>query len=290
METVIYERMKNTRRDSFENWLQDFLIFAKTDKISPNDIISATSAWKEAMKSEEGYLNWKRIGHIILKYSAKCYIFYQHKDAATPKELTYMSTAALDAEQVVSFFNMNYYNLEDPKIVLYGFIEALNDAVVNLNIPGVDTSEVMMRFFRIYFTNFKSDYEKGPVKTRFVELVRRLTGDMVTSNPDGTLNISKSLYTKLSDDQSKRIHRIFNTGLKPVLEDYIQAMDILKEYEDKKEDLSVIWTSKDSMYNLTRSKNRKNTYLVNTSTGVVLKTFEETPVSEMIQISENLLR
>lgn len=295
MEKVIYEKMRNARRDSLESWLEDFLIFTKSERLNPKDLIKASPAWSEAFASEKGYLKWKGLGYEILKYSVKTYIFYHHKDVCTPKELTYMTQPALDAARIVEFFNMNFFESEDPKTVLLGFIEALNDACLRLKIPGVEVSELLMRFFKIYFSNFDYEEERqlGPIKTRFVELHRHLTGDLVTSNPDGTLNISSNFYKRLSPEESKQIKDLLGNNEKPTNESYREAMDILKSYEMryKKDESGIIWTTKDGLFSLIRSKKRKYVYLINISTGVVLGVFEEgEPLFDMISSSEKLLK
>lgn len=295
MEKAVYDKMRNAKRDSLESWLEDFLIFTKSEKVIPKDLIKVSPAWKEAFSSEQGYLKWKGLGYEILKYSVKTYIFYHHKDVFTPKELTYMTQPALDAARIVEFFNMNFFALDDPKTVLLGFIEALNDACIRLKIPGLEVSELLMRFFKIYFSNFDYEEERqlGPIKTRFVELHRHLTGDLVTSNPDGTLNISNTFYKRLLPDEAKNIKELLGKDEKPTNESYREAMIILKSYEAKykKDESGIIWTSKDGLFSLIRSKKRKYIYLVNVSTNVVLTVFEEgESLMDMISASEKLLR
>jgi hypothetical protein len=295
MEKLIYEKMRNANRASLEAWLTDFLIFTKSEKLQPKDLIHSSSAWSEAFSSEKDYLKWKRLGYEILKYSVKTYIFYYHKEAFTPKELTNMTQPALDAARIVEFFNMNFFNLEDPRIVLLGFIEALDDSCRKLNIPGIDTSELLMRFFKIYFSNFDYEEERllGPVKTRFVELHRFLTGDLVTSDPDGTLKISSSFYKKLNIDEAIKIKKLLDNNEKPTIDAYKEAMVILKNHElkYKKDDTGVIWTNKDNTFELIRSKKRKNIYLVNINTGTVLLVFNEgSLLSDMIAKSEKILK
>lgn len=286
--------MRNARRDSLESWLEDFLIFTKSEKVKPVDLIKATKAWKEALSSEAGYLKWKGLGYEILKYSAKTYIFYHHKEVSTPKELTNMTQPALDATRIVDFFNMDFFQIGDHRTVLLGFVESLNDACLKLKIPGLEVSELLMRFFKIYFSNF--DYEEemlGPVKTRFVELHRHLTGEQVVSNPDGTLNISSSFYSKLNPEESKVIKELLGRDEKPTNDSYREAMVILKPYENKykKDETGIIWVNKDNTYNLIRSKKRKNVYLVNISTNIVLSVFEEGDLLKyMISESEKLIR
>lgn len=294
MEKLVYEKMRKADRTSLDTWLKDFLIFAKSEKVQPEDIIKSSSAWGEAFSSEKGYLKWKSLGYEILKYSVKTYIFYYHKEAFTPKELTNMTQPALDAARIVDFFNMNFFNLEDPKVVLLGFIEALDDSCRKLNIPGIDVSELMMRFFKIYFSNFDYEEERllGPVKTRFTELHRFLTGDLVTSNPDGTLKISKNFYKTLNPDEAKKIKELLDNNEKPTNDNFKEAMIILKNYESryKKDDSNVIWTNKENTFSLIRSKKRKNIYLINISTGSVLLVFEEgTSLSDMISKSEKII-
>lgn len=293
MEKLVYEKMKNANRDSLESWLLDFLVFTKSEKLSPKDLIKASPAWYEAFSSEQGYLKWKGLGYEILKYSVKCYIFYHHKEAFTPKEMTNMTQPALDAKRIVDFFDMNFFGIEDSKIVLLGFIEALNDSCNKLNIPGIDISELMMRFFKIYFSNFDYEEERlfGPVKTRFTELHKHMTGDLVTSAPNGVLNISQNFYKLLQPDESSKIKELLDNNVKPTNESYKEAMNILKNYESKYKELNVIWTNKDSTFNLKRSKNRKNIYLVNISTGTVLLVFDEgTSLKDMISASEKILK
>jgi hypothetical protein len=289
MEAIVYEKMRSSKdrnKGSFKDWLLDILSFSKEQ----SSLIKAFPKWESLMKNPDIYLEYKANAHEILKYSSKKYIYFYNKECMNPKELTDLTRTALDHVRIVDYFNMNFFNLEDPKVVLLGFIEGLNQACKKIDL---DVTEVMVRFFRIYFytQDFTEERKYGPIKTRFVELHRNMTGNLVTSNPDGTLNVSKSFYDRLNPSESKAVKTHLDNGIKPENEDYVEVMKVIQSYELKyhKEDTSVIWTHLN--FSLIRSKKRKNVYLIDSTTGIVLKVFDiQIPISTIISKSEEIVR
>lgn len=287
METLTYEKMRmaKSKSSSFRTWLIDFLSFAK----NPETIADAFPGWEKVMKDPKEYLKYKSNAHEIIKYSSKKYIYFYNKDCSGPGELTNMGRAALDHSSIVEYFDMNFFNIEDPKIVLLSFVESLNQASTKLDL---DVTEVMLRFYRIYFftQDFEEERKYGPIKTRFVELYRKMTHNSVNSNPDGTLRISPAFYDKLTPSESKIVKESLSNGEKPTNSDYRTSMDVLRKYEliHRKDDSGVIWTRK--TFNLTRSKDKKYVYLIDSSTGVVLKVFDiQIPISTINSMTESII-
>lgn len=290
MEKEVYIKMKSSKtknKYNFNFWLEDFLSFSNESK----EIIDAFTDWELVMSNPEIYKKkYSRNGSAIFEYSSSKYIYFYDKLCKDPKELTNIQQVALDYKRIVEYFDMNFFNLEEPKIVVLGFIECLDRACKNLNLNII---KIMIRFFRIYFFTQDLDEERkyGPIKTRFVELHKFMAKDDLTKVPDGTIILSKSFYEKINFDQVKIIKDIIEKDTKPTDEDYKQALIILKEYEEMyMKNKEGIFLSEPN-FRLIKSKKDKYMYLVNNKTGVVLKAFDiQVPIKNIISMSEDIVR
>lgn len=281
---------KDRHPDSFENWLENILIFVKTDEISPSAFVKSFDGWHQIFSSLDGYEQFKGYGSEILKYALKKYIYFYHKDCLIPAEMTNMFQIGLDYQLMVDFFNLDYYDIEDTRKVFLGFVEGLHRSCEALDI---DTTDMLIRFYRVFFSNY--DYEErlkyGPVETRFYTLHRRMTGIMITNNPNKSINVSEAFYEKLDPDTDKKVRELMSNGEKPRKEDYTEALKILKDCESKytKKDIKVLWEN--DAYALVKGDKGLYNYLANKNTGLVLKSFELTmAIPQMISESMKLLR
>lgn len=302
MEKKVFEYMRDslpegpfgvtTTKEAFGEWLTRFLVFAKTDKVFVSDLTRDIDTWYTIMSGEDGYESYKRYGASIRDYAAKTYVFLNHKEFEKEGELDNMSRLALDSDLVVEAFNMDFFGHGNSKLIMLSFVEALDRAVEKLQIPGVDIIEILLRFFRIYFSNI--DYKimalRGDPKSRFFKLYNRITGMKLYSLPNGVLQIDPVLYTKLrSEEQRSVIKEHLDFGLKPKTEDYTTVMEILSSLEPKITQKSV-WASKEGVYYLYRNEKDSQLYLVNAETGAVIKVFNESMgIPAIISESEKLI-
>lgn len=293
MEKVIYDRMRQAKTNhssNFELWLEDILSFVGSSTMTSKEFIQGFKNWREVLESEKGYLEYKDIAQDIIKYASKRYIYLYHMDADTPEKLTNMGRIALNSTLIVNLFNLNFFDQEDPKFVFLGLIEGVVQASKKLHLDPVG---MIVRFYRILFKNFnyQDTMQYGPAKTRIFELHQTLSNSKILSHPDGTLKLNEGFYSRLPEDLVDKIRGLLSKETKPELEDYQVAIDLLREVEAPyvRDTKRIIWEN--SGFVLVRGGNKKNTYLGNKETGVVLKSFElGVPLHQMIAESRTILR
>lgn len=290
---AVYNRIHDAKikyKDSFDLWLEEILIFAKTDKITPKDIIGSFDGWRSMMESTDIFNKRKDNSSEVFDYSLKKYLYQWQKDCKSPAQLTNMIQIPKDL--IVEFFNINFFDIDKGENVLLTLIEGIYAASIKLKF---DVSEILIRFFKVFFSNY--DYEElmrlGPVKTRFQDLVYNMTGEKLRSNLDGTLNIPRAFYAKLKKEDSLLVRSFVDRREQPKTKDYADAMKILKDYESPfiKDDSNVLVPNVTKDYMIVKGANKDYNYLVNKTTGVVLKYFQtNTKIPVMISESMAILR
>ena len=285
---VILEKMRKSNSNSTINiWLEDFLIFAKNDKYNYKDIITSIDDWEKLMFDQEYYDLHKSEGSKLYEASTINYIyFYHHNECETPAELTNLRRLALDSSLMTNFFNMNIKNIEETKLPFLGFIEGI---VKSCYINNIDSLELMIRFFYIFFNNYNYKDEKlyGPIKTRFYELHESISGAKIINNPDGSLNLNEGFKNKLTPEELKCVEKNIRPHEIPTTEEYYEVMNCLSRFP-KKDYHKILWSYKD--YIIVKSK-KNIAYLINKDTGDVLKFFNfEIPINKMISESLSILR
>ena len=105
-------------------------------------------------------------------------------------------------------FNMDFFNLKTPSIVLYSFVEALNLACIDAKL---DFEEIYKKFVHLYFTINDFDYiiREGPAKSRFSEYYRVKTKESFVENPNKTLVISDKFINSIDDSKKKKLRKFF---------------------------------------------------------------------------------
>lgn len=249
--------------NSFVNWLGEFLHFA------PKELLQTDlKRFEECMSTKEGYLKYKSLGYYLHKYAATNYIFY-YKSDDSPEKMTNALQVSQDSDQWVEFFNLDYFDLGESRIVLYSFVEALNLACID---SDVDFNELYKKLMHLYFTinDFDTDIQAGPPKSRFVEYYRQKTGESIAKNPDQTLIISKSFLDTFDPEKRQKLSEILLKDEPPTQEDYVELVKILnlKEKKGKR-----VWT--DDTFSVYRSNDRKYFYLVREEDGKVWRVYNE---------------
>lgn len=260
---------KNKYPDSFIDWIHEFLHFAP-QKLLQSDL----KRFEKIMSSVEA----PRFKTLIKlhKYSASQYIFY-YMSYETPEKLTNSLHLAEDAESWVKFFNMDFFNIENPKIVLYSFVHALNSACEEIGINYLDISKMI---FKLYYelNNFDENIQYGPAKSRFFEYYRQKMGFSPGKNPDRTLIISEDFFNSFDISKKEKLEKILKSDIPLVDSDYQEIINIL-ELKGKKG--KRLWT--DDKFSIYRSNNRLYIYLVNEIDGKVWKVYsDKTPLKEII--------
>lgn len=290
MERKIYLEMKEARNNnihSFENWLHDFLRFVKQTDEDPRDFLitpESVDFWKRCMSSEEEFLKSKRISDETVKYAAKSYVFIYHP-SSSPKELTNMSKLALEADRVTSFFDMNFFDQSDAKIVFHGFVEGLTKAA-----GLIKASEYMIKFFRIYFSNFDFDEERkiGPIETWFADLHVRISHKHVVTRPNGTQIFSPAFYSSLPLEISEKIiERMKEIGDKPTASDYHFFRSLLGELDLATAKNEIVLRGHDD-YALLK-KSGRIIYLFHRPSGKVLNVYTDPDFGAVIKAAISLL-
>lgn len=304
---VAFNRMRSAKENSggdFRRWLKDFLVFANTPNVNVDDLVGrsldSSTPWS-CMKSEEQYLRCKDKATSILKYAIQSFTYYDKK-YGDPGVLTNVKKVGLDYERICDAFDMNFFNFENKKIVLYAFTEALDKACRKMNSdssasgrpggtsrPTVQAYELMRNFYAIYFANLSQKEEdyimKGDPKTRFTELYLKLVNSKLSERGNKSLVIDPKLYDILDPITGSKIRRLLDTGEKPSDEDFYDAMLALASLEAsrKRDNPKLLWTSGDgkegmnpSSFSLFKAEKGEYSYLANNESGVVLKVFPTT--------------
>lgn len=280
-ENQIYIKMseaKELHKGDFKGWLLDFLSFVK----EPEKFIRAFPQWESVMKDPSVYEEYKTQPDLILSYTVRKYIFFHEKESDTPEKMTNMVRPFLETKKVVKYFNMNYFDLEDQRnVIFYSFIECLNQACIKLKMDVVD---VMTRFVRIFFATNKEMVEErdfGPIKSRFFEVVDRMAGSKPKENPDRTLIIPESFFEKITETEKEELSKIVGEEIPMTDVEYYEAMKILKHYElqYQKPKYNSLFREVEG-FSLVRSNNNnkegaKYYYWIENNTGSVLKIFDQ---------------
>lgn len=293
MESKIYLEMKEAKNNhphSFENWLHDFLRFVKQTDEDPRDYLitpKSVKFWKECMSSEEGFIKAKRISDETVKYAAKSYVFIYHP-SSLPKELTNMSKLALEADRVTSFFDMNFFDQSNAKNVFHGFVEGLTEAA-----GLIKASEYMIRFFRIYFSNFDFEEERriGPIETWFADLHVRVSHQHVITRPNGTQIFSPTFYSSLPLEVSDKIkERMGEVGDKPTTSDYYFFYSLLSKLDLATAKNEIVLRGHDDYALLKKSgENKTYIYLFHRPSGAVINVYTDPDLGSVIRAAISLL-
>lgn len=276
----VYKKIYNAKNEfskSFDDWLRCFLFFLPAELLQTN-----IERFGECMETKEGYLKYKALGSYLHKYVSTNYIFYYKKDD-TPDKMTNALKLCLDSEQWVMFFNMDFFNLKTPSIVLYSFVEALNLACIDAKL---DFEEIYKKFVHLYFTINDFDYiiREGPAKSRFSEYYRVKTKESFVENPNKTLVISDKFINSIDDSKKEKIKKILFRETPLVEEDYAELIKILDIGEKKGK---MIWT--DDKFSVYRSNSGKYLYLVNEDDGKVWKVYDvKTNIKNIISDYEEI--
>lgn len=274
----VYDRCyaaKDKYPDSFTSWIREFLHFAPSDLLRTD-----LKRFEKIMSSNENTVS--NVIKKLHKYSATQYIFY-YIDHESPEKMTNYLHLSEDAEHWVKFFNIDFFNIGNPKLVLYSFVEGLNLACEEADINYLDVSK---KIFKLYYD--LNDFEEaqfGPPKSRFFEYYRQKTGETPGKNPNQTLIIPESFFQSFEPNKRERLEKLLISGEVPTNDDYKEVIEILG-LEGKKG--KRLWT--DDNFSIYRSNDRSYIYLVREEDSKVWKVYnDKTPVKDILNEYKELV-